>query len=206
MNDRERRRILEDSRRRLGEFIEGLPSLLSRIYESQSGGYRSPRFDGSGRTPTLHCFDHGRDNCKCGQNTTIATATDQTGETATSAAGVTLRNMDLHVTAIAKALTDMHAIYEEFFPTQDELDRLVHPDADDPDMPVCEVVARAKDKRGKSRVLEPMLTFSDVNGTLPNRMRLGRWAYDFVRDTGHLPSMEQIEAHIEGRQVRRKAS
>lgn len=206
MNDRERRRILEDSEKRLAEFRAGLPALLARIYESQSGGYRSPRFDGDGGGPLLHCFTHGRDNCNCGQNTTIAAASDQTGETATSSAGVTLRQLDLKVTAIAHALTDLFAIRDEHILTSEQKDRLMHPDPDDPDMPVCEVVARVKDKRGKSRSLEPLHRFSDVGGRLPNALRLGKWAYDFVLATGGLPSDEQIEAHIDGRHVRRKAS
>lgn len=70
--------------------------------------------------------------------------------------------------------------------------------------PGCEVVARIVRPDG-SRWWEPEHRTTDLGGLLPRPFRLGRWAYDFARRTGRLPSEEETRAHLEGRRVRVEA-
>ncbi len=53
-------------------------------------------------------------------------------------------------------------------------------------------------------VWEPVHRTGDVGGRLKEARPLGKWAYDFVRTTGELPTREQARAHAEGRRVRVK--
>ena len=44
--------------------------------------------------------------------------------------------------------------------------------------------------------------YTTAGGNLPERMLLGRWAADFVRRTGRLPTRAEAEARAQGRKVR----
>lgn len=213
MNDRERFRSLLDSHTQLAALLEHLPALLQRIHDSEGTGYpRSTRMDAqrtTGPATVLHCFTHGEDNCTCGQNTPIPVASDRAGDAAVAVADAALKalsDLDERITTLAKTVEDLHAIRGDYILTSVQQDRLMHPDLDDPDSTYCEVVDRVRDKHGVPVRREPMHRFSDVGGVLPIRMRLGRWAYDFVRDTGDLPTMPQIEAHVNGERVMKKVS
>ena len=61
----------------------------------------------------------------------------------------------------------------------------------------CEIVG------GATGVFEPTHRRGfDHDGTLPERFRVGRWSYDFIRRTNRLPTLQEIRVHVEGRRVR----
>ena len=68
--------------------------------------------------------------------------------------------------------------------------------------PECELARRAG-------VHEPLFRRTDVAGRLQRQYSLGRWAYRFIEsnlaadDPQPLPSLEEIQAHVAGKRVRR---
>jgi hypothetical protein len=51
---------------------------------------------------------------------------------------------------------------------------------------------------------EPVHVTTDLGGRLPEAVPLGRWAYDFARATGRLPTRQECQAHRDGKRVRVK--
>ena len=109
------------------------------------------------------------------------------------------RHLDQLIRRLYSTATDIDAIHRRHLeaPDRDALARLQVEGE-----PGCEIVARARDARGQPE-WEPVFRTSDVDGNLPRPYRLGRWAYDWVRRYGQLPTIDEIRRHLEGRKPRR---
>lgn len=66
----------------------------------------------------------------------------------------------------------------------------------------CQSCARTTLADGMKRWEPPFVESSDVNGTLPRRMRLCRWCYRFVRERKRLPTPEEVDRHHRGERIR----
>jgi hypothetical protein len=105
--------------------------------------------------------------------------------------------IDEHTRAAAAAL--LQAV-ESLQTLRSRLDLIDHLSSDEDLEPLlgCDVMAKVD-------VFEPVHRTGDVGGRLSRPMALGKWAYEFVLNTGQLPSREQTRARVEGRRVRVKA-
>jgi hypothetical protein len=101
---------------------------------------------------------------------------------------------------VDKIVRSVHAQLEELDSLRESW--LVLPDRPPAASPTgesgCELMARIG-------VWEPVFRSSDVNGNLPRPYRLCRFAYEWVRHQGRLPTREELQAHADGRRIRVKA-
>ncbi len=123
---------------------------------------------------------------------------DRTGAKAVaSAEGHARRDpLDEHTVAAVRGLEQAVVGIQALRSRLDAIDHLSRPDDLNPE-PGCVVMA-------KVGVWEPVHVISTVKGKLKEPAPLGRWAYEFVRATGTLPSREQARAHADGRRIRLK--
>lgn len=105
--------------------------------------------------------------------------------------------IDEHTRAAAAALLQAVVSLQTMRSRLDLIDHLSS-DEDLEPLPGCDVMARVD-------VFEPVHRTGDVGGRLKRPAALGKWAYEFVLNTGQLPSREQARAHAEGRRIRVKA-
>jgi hypothetical protein len=105
--------------------------------------------------------------------------------------------IDEHTRAAAAALLQAVVSLQTLRSRLDMIDHLSSDEELEP-LPGCAVMAKVD-------VFEPVHRTGDVGGRLSRPMALGKWAYEFVINTGQLPSREQARAHAEGRRVRVKA-
>lgn len=66
--------------------------------------------------------------------------------------------------------------------------------------PGCEVVGRIARANGPAH-WEPVHSTTDLGGLLDRKYRLGRWAYDFARANGRLPTVAETTSHVGGGRV-----
>jgi hypothetical protein len=105
--------------------------------------------------------------------------------------------IDEHTRAAAAALLQAVVSLQTLRSRLDLIDHLSSDEELEP-LPGCAVMARVN-------VFEPVHRTGDVGGRLKRPVALGKWAYEFVLNTGQLPSREQTRAHADGRRVRVKA-
>lgn len=103
-----------------------------------------------------------------------------------------------HTAAAVKALEAAVTAVQVLRSRLDAIDHLSDVDDQVDPAPGCWLM-------GLVGVWEPVHRTGDVGGRLKEPRPLGKWAYDFVRSTGELPTREQARAHAEGRRIRVKA-
>jgi hypothetical protein len=78
---------LNQAERAVYELRTRADAVLSRDERggtSARDGFPASSLGGAGAASVLHCFDHGKDNCPCGNNEPVDVSTDSTGNAATS--------------------------------------------------------------------------------------------------------------------------
>lgn len=84
---REVEHALAQADRAIDELRARAQAVLSRDERggtSARDGFPVSSMGGAGAASVLHCFDHGKDNCPCGNNEPVDVSTDSTGNAATS--------------------------------------------------------------------------------------------------------------------------
>lgn len=177
----------------LADYRRGANKLDHALAANQPG-LRSPRFDAGTASANAKPDDlpeelRGRD-----------THADPTGDLV-ARGDVALnaeRRVDELLERIHRDASELAGITKRW--TTTATDKPTTPDDDG-----CEVVARVTGAGGGA-AWEPIHVISSVGGLLDRQHRLGRWAYDFIRTSGRLPTRQEITAHVAGKRVRRKAS
>jgi hypothetical protein len=210
MNDRRLYRVL-------GEAIELLdrshPVLLARLAdmtEAMNGHPKSGALDRVGSpAKTTFCEIHSRERCPCGQGTPFANLSDPAGDAAVARAmggdraATARRELEQRVESIARQAEEIVrtlAAWTPRAPTDSERAETLSV-LNDRDVS-CWSCARVKDSAGRPR-WEPARCAIEVTPGV--RRELCRWCQDWFRQTGQLPTMDELRQHHYGKQVRRPA-
>lgn len=183
---------LRRTRRAMSSVLEHLDA-AERQWAELEGGMRAQSFTPPGSTHRVVVDedDEGRH--------TIA---DPTGDAATTPSAARRAELDLDETLerlerAAQHAADVVARWAVERPVKARELQELELQGD----PGCEVVARIK-RPDHGSWWEPEHRTTDVGGLLERPYRLGRWAYDFARSNGRLPTEPETIAHLEGRRVR----
>lgn len=197
----ERRRQLNGAAVDLGYVLEQLDDFqrtvahLAGAYPKSSGGGG----DGGGPSTVLHCFEHQRDSCPCGNNMPVPGASDPTGDAAAGGDLVSRADAELdhRLTRAVDAVADLRRHISEWT----TVTKLM---PENEGRRGCEVVAKIRNQATKRPRFEEADFYTDVKGNLPRKMHLSRWAYEHVLKTGVLPDQQETLDHIDGKRIRCK--
>lgn len=101
-----------------------------------------------------------------------------------------LQRVDQLITEISSRTRELDSLRRQYLhPVQPSRDQ---------DTEGCEIAALAGG-------WEALHRFTDLDGLLPRKYRLGRWAYDWAIATGDVPTVDEMDRHLRGVRVRRPA-
>lgn len=192
MSKASRRRYIADALRDTRSVARNLAT-AERHLEERSAGIRGTSYDGRSGPARHDPLDEefGR-----------ATIADPTGDAGVNpdACRAAEQRLDRAAKAFARAAASLRACVDQAIavaaPTAEELAQL-----EAKAEPGCEVVGRIPRGDGLPNHWEPVHRTTDIEGLLPRPYSLGRWAYDFARRNGRLPSEREATLHVEGRTV-----
>lgn len=200
MNLHERRRRLNDIAHLATDAQRHLPATIHAITDQLAGHPRATRTDGQpGRATTVYCETHEQDACPCGQSTSYPAIVDPTGETAMhpDPAAHALNRLDKALATAHAAMTTLNVIITAHRPHAPSTEHLAALNGQGD--PGCQSCART------GRWSPPHVEHSTCKGNLPTPMRLCTWCHHWTITVGHLPTRKQLEAHHNGRKIRRPA-
>lgn len=198
MKPHERRHLVHRGLVDLAEFVAGLNQLSIELAKAQPG-FPSTRIEAERAIGHTNVVDDA--------GLPMPGIADPTGELVTNV-NDDGRHRDIALAddrRLDELIERFHADTSELAGIVRRWNRAANGDAPTPTGDACEIAARAKNTRG-GPAWEPVHVISNVGGLLDRNYRLGRWAYDFIRSTGRLPTRPEIQDHVDGKRVRRKAS
>ena len=187
MNYGDRSKTLQEATKLMLGTLRDLQPLVAAIEETKLGHPRagSSASEGSGHTSVTD--DRGDP---------MPSVSDPVGEAGirTCPGRAELASLDRHLQAIYAGARAVEAIRSRYLDVVVPSEGLEGEEG-------CEIVARVRRYDGQPH-WEEVYRESTVSGNLRREYRLGRWAYEFVRRSGRIPTLGEISAHVEGRKVR----